>query len=109
MRLEHLSSAAIALAPGERLRVDTGCLVVLQPTVDYDVQYVGQIKSALFGGEGLFFVSLTGPGRVWPQSLPLSPLADRLYKAAPQHGSHREEGSVLDRAFGLGNLFDGDG
>lgn len=97
---------AVELAAGEKLRVDTGCLVALQPSVDYDIQYVGKIKTALFGGEGLFFVSLTGPGRVWLQSLPLSRLADRITKAAS--GSRREEGSVLDRAFGLGNLLDGD-
>ena len=99
---------ALDLAPGETLRVDTGCLVALQPSVDYDVQYVGKIKTALFGGEGVFFVKLTGPGKVWLQSLPLSRLADRIYKAAPQHGSRREEGSILDKAFGLGNLLDGD-
>lgn len=96
---------ALDLAPGETLRVDTGCLVALQPSVDYDIQYVGKIKTALFGGEGLFFVKLTGPGKVWLQSLPLSRLADRIYKAAPQTGSRREEGSILG---GLGNLLDGD-
>ncbi|MFN0244335.1 MAG: TIGR00266 family protein [Planctomycetota bacterium] len=97
---------ALDLQPGEKLRVDTGCLVALQPTVDYDIQFVGGIKTALFGGEGLFFVSLTGPGRVWLQSLPLSRLAGRIMKAAS--GNRKEEGSVLDRAFGLGNLLDGD-
>jgi uncharacterized protein (TIGR00266 family) len=101
---------ALDLAPGESLRVDTGCLVALQPSVDYDIQYVGKIKTALFGGEGVFFVKLTGPGKVWLQSLPLSRLADRIYKAAPQNGGRRkEEGSILDGAFGLGNLLDGDG
>jgi len=99
---------ALELAPGETLRVDTGCLVALQPSVDYDVQYVGKIKTALFGGEGVFFVKLTGPGKVWLQSLPLSRLADRIYKAAPKNGSRKEEGSILDKAFGLGNLLDGD-
>jgi uncharacterized protein (TIGR00266 family) len=98
----------VDLEPGEKLRVDTGCLVALQPTVDYDVQFVGGIKTALFGGEGLFFATLSGPGRVWLQSLPLSRLADRIYKAAPQTGGKRVgEGSVLDRALGLGNLIDG--
>jgi uncharacterized protein (TIGR00266 family) len=97
----------VELKPGERLRVDTGCLVALQPGVDYDIQFVGGIKTALFGGEGLFFATLTGPGRVWLQSLPLSRLADRIYKAAPQTGRRREEGSVLDRALGLGDLIDG--
>jgi uncharacterized protein (TIGR00266 family) len=92
------------LAAGETLRVDTGCLVALQPSVNYDVQLVGGIKTALFGGEGLFFATLTGPGRVWLQSLPLSRLADRIYKAIPSLGKGRtEEGSVLD-SFGLGGI-----
>jgi uncharacterized protein (TIGR00266 family) len=98
----------LELAPGETLRVDTGCLVALQQSVTYDVQFVGKVKTALFGGEGLFFATLTGPGKVWLQSLPLSRLADRIYKAAPQTGSRKDEGSVLDKAFGLGNLIDGD-
>jgi uncharacterized protein (TIGR00266 family) len=94
------------LMPGQVLRVDTGCLVALQPSVNYDIQFVGKIKTALFGGEGLFFASLTGPGRVWLQSLPFSRLADRVYKAAPgAFGSRREEGSILG---GLGGLLDGD-
>jgi uncharacterized protein (AIM24 family) len=95
---------ALELAQGETLRVDTGCLVALQPSVDYDIQYVGKLKTALFSGEGLFFAKLTGPGRVWLQSLPLSRLANRIYKAAPQTGSRKEEGSLLG---GLGNLLDG--
>ena len=96
------------LGPGETLRVDTGCLVALLPSVSYDIQFVGKVKSALFGGEGIFFATLTGPGRVWLQSLPLSRMADRIYAAAPQTGGWRkEEGSVLDRAFGLGDLIDG--
>jgi uncharacterized protein (TIGR00266 family) len=95
------------LGPGETLRVDTGCLVALQPSVHYDIQFVGKVKTALFGGEGLFFATLQGPGRVWLQSLPLSRLADRIYKAAPQTGGRRrEEGSVLDAAFGLGRMID---
>jgi uncharacterized protein (TIGR00266 family) len=99
---------ALDLAPGQTLRVDTGCLVALQPSVNYDVQFVGKVKTALFGGEGLFFATLTGPGKVWLQSLPLSRLADRIYKAAPRLGKGRKgEGSVLD-GFGLGNLIDGD-
>lgn len=97
------------LGPGETLRVDTGCLVALQPSVSYDVQLVGGVKTALFGGEGLFFATLTGPGHVWLQSLPFSRLADRIYKAAPQTGGGRKgEGSVLDVVGGLGNLIDGD-
>src|SRR5437773_4150459 len=93
------------LGPGELLRVDTGCLVALQPTVDYDIEYVGKIKSALFGGEGLFFATLRGPGHVWLQSLPLSRLARRIVAAAPQTGrSGREEGSVLGT---LGDILGG--
>ncbi len=74
------------LAPGETMRVDTGCLVALQPSVNYDIQFVGGIKTALFGGEGIFFATLQGPGRVWLQSLPLSRMADRIYcrRAAEQ-------------------------
>ena len=95
------------LAPGETLRVDTGCLVAFQPSVTYDIQMVGGLKSALFGGEGLFFTTLRGPGKVWLQSLPFSRLASRIYAAAPQTGGRRrEEGSILG---GLGNLLDGDG
>jgi uncharacterized protein (TIGR00266 family) len=96
------------LGPGETMRVDTGCLVALQPSVNYDIQFVGKVKTALFGGEGIFFAALTGPGRVWLQSLPFSRLADRIYAAAPQTGAWRkEEGSVLDRAFGIGDIIDG--
>ncbi len=94
------------LAPGETLRVDTGCVVAYQNTVDFDIQYVGKIKSALFGGEGLFFATLRGPGRLWLQSLPLSRMADRIIAASPAAGgSRREEGSILG---GLGGLLDGD-
>jgi uncharacterized protein (TIGR00266 family) len=97
------------LAPGQTLRVDTGCLVALQPSVSYDVQLVGGVKTALFGGEGLFFATLTGPGHVWLQSLPLSRLADRISKAIPGIGRSRKgEGSVLDAVGGLGNVIDGD-
>jgi len=96
---------SIELARGETLRVDTGCLVALQPSVDYDVQFVGKVKTALFGGEGLFFAKLTGPGHVWLQSLPLSRLAGRIYRAAPQtRGGRKGEGSILG---GLGDLIDG--
>ena len=95
------------LKQGETLRVDTGCLVAIQPSVSYDIQYVGKLKTALFGGEGLFFATLKGPGQVWLQSLPFSRLASRIYAAAPQTGGRRrEEGSLLG---GLGNLLDGDG
>lgn len=96
------------LGPGETLRVDTGCLVALQPSINYDIQFVGGIKTALFGGEGIFFATLQGPGRVWLQSLPLSRMADRIYSAAPQSkGWRKEEGSILDRVGGLGDLIDG--
>jgi len=95
------------LAAGEILRVDTGCIVAMQPSVNYDIQMVGGLKTALFGGEGLFFATLQGPGKVWLQSLPFSRLASRIYAAAPQTGGRRrEEGSLLG---GLGNLLDGDG
>jgi len=95
------------LAPGEQLRVDTGCLVALQPSVTYDIQLVGGVKTALFGGEGLFFATLTGPGRVWLQSLPFSRLAGRIYAAAPQTGGRRQgEGSLLG---GLGDMVMGSG
>ncbi len=94
------------LAPGETLRVDTGCIVGFQPTIDYDIQLVSGIKTALFGGEGLFFATLRGPGKIWLQSLPLSRLAGRIVAAAPQTGrGGRGEGSVLG---GLGRVLDGD-
>jgi uncharacterized protein (TIGR00266 family) len=94
------------LGPGEMLRVDTGCIVGFQPSITYDIQRAGNIKSMLFGGEGFFFATLQGPGRVWLQSLPLSRLAARIYAAAPQTGGRgREEGSLLG---GLGRMLDGD-
>jgi len=97
---------SIDLAPGEEHRVDTGCLVAMQPSVTYDIRTVPGIKTALFGGEGLFFVSLTGPGRVVLQTMPFSRLADRIIAASPRGGgSRREEGSMLG---GLGALLDGD-
>jgi uncharacterized protein (TIGR00266 family) len=90
------------LKPGELLRVDTGCIVAFQPTVDYDIQLVGGIKTAFFGGEGLFFATLRGPGKVWLQSLPLSRLAGRILSAAAPGGA-QGEGSVLG-GVGLGGL-----
>src|SRR5688572_11476972 len=94
------------LAAGEVVRVDTGCIVAFQPAVHYEIEYVGKIKSALFGGEGLFFATLRGPGRIWLQSLPLSRLANRIISAVPRLGrGGREEGSLLG---GLGGLLDGD-
>jgi uncharacterized protein (TIGR00266 family) len=95
-----------SLKPGETLRVDTGCIVAFQPSVSYDIQFVGKVKTALFGGEGLFFATLQGPGKVWLQSLPLSRLANRIIAASPAAGgSSKGEGSILG---GLGGLLDGD-
>lgn len=93
------------LEAGETLKVDTGCLVALEKTVDYDIQYVGNIKSAIFGGEGIFFASLTGPGTVWLQSLPFSRLAGRVYDAMPKGGGGKSigEGSLLGT---VGSLFE---
>ena len=94
------------LGPGETLRVDTGCLVALIPSVTYDIQFVGGLKTAIFGGEGLFFATLRGPGKVWLQSLPLSRMANRIIAAVPGVArGGREEGSILG---GLGSLLDGD-
>ena len=94
------------LQPGETLLVEAGCLVAYTQSVNFEIQFVGGVKTALFGGEGLFYAALTGPGRVWLQSLPLSRMADRIYKAAPAAGgSRRGEGSILG---GLGDLLDGD-
>ncbi|MEL6122129.1 MAG: TIGR00266 family protein [Bacteroidota bacterium] len=95
------------LEVGEHLRVDTGCLVGFTEEVDYDIEYVGGIKNAVFGGEGLFFASLVGPGRVWIQTLPISRLADRILRNARGYTSGgKGEGSILG---GLGDLLDGDG
>lgn len=91
------------LLPGEVLRVDTGCIVGFTHTVDYDIQFVGGIKNTIFGGEGLFFATLRGPGKAWIQSLPISRLAGRL--ASYSSGARKEEGSILG---GLGNMLDGD-
>ena len=92
------------LAAGETLRVDTGCIVAFQPTVDFDIQYVGKVKSAIFGGEGLFFATLRGPGKIWLQSLPLSRLANRIILSAPAAGGRSTgEGSLLGAGL-LGGL-----
>lgn len=93
------------LGAGETLRVDTGCLVAFQPSVQYDIKFVGGIKNTLFGGEGLFFALLTGPGEVWLQSLPFARLADRIHATGGVAGKRREEGGILG---GLGGLLDGD-
>ena len=97
----------MTLGPGERLKVDTGCLVALDPTVDYDIVRVGGIKTSLFGGEGLFFAALTGPGRVWLQTLPFSRLADRIHSAykGDREDVKRDMGGMLG---GLGDLIGGD-
>jgi uncharacterized protein (AIM24 family) len=94
------------LQMGEILRVDTGCLVGFTKDVDYDIEFVGGIKNTLFGGEGIFFATLRGPGTVYIQSLPFTRLADRIIASAPKAGgSSREEGSLLG---GLGRMLDGD-
>jgi len=90
--------------PGETLRVDTGCIVAYTKDIDYDIQYVGGVKNMIFGGEGVFFATLKGPGEVWLQTLPISRLASRVL--AFSRGQRKEEGSILG---GLGNLLDGDG
>ncbi len=94
------------LAEGQFISVDTGCLAAMSPTVDFNIEFVRGIKSALFGGEGLFFATLRGPGSVFLQSLPLSRLADRIVSSATRLGGKRKgEGSILG---GLGDLLDGD-
>ncbi len=90
-----------SLASGESLRVDTGCLVAFLPTVDYDIQFVGGFKNALFGGEGLFFAKLTGPGLVYLQTLPFSRLADRIVRAS--YGGKEEGGIGIGSIFGSGD------
>jgi uncharacterized protein (AIM24 family) len=98
--------AKIELQSGQLIKVDTGCIVGFTQNVDYDIQFVGGIRNTIFGGEGLFFATLKGPGTVYIQSLPFSRLASRVWDAAPQGGGkHKEEGSLLG---GLGNLLDGD-
>ena len=99
------------LQAGQTLLIDTGCVVAMTPNVNFEIQYVGKIKTALFGGEGLFFAKVTGPGTVWLQSLPFSRLASRVFAAAPQRGGSREEGSVLGGVGGgglLGGILSGD-
>jgi uncharacterized protein (TIGR00266 family) len=92
------------LQPGQVLMVDTGCVVAYTPNVNFEIQFVGKVKTALFGGEGLFFAKMTGPGTIWLQSLPFSRLASRVFAAAPQRGGSREEGSVLGGIAGGGLL-----
>ncbi|MGL4991280.1 MAG: TIGR00266 family protein [Sarcina sp.] len=92
-----------SLVQGEKLKVDTGCLVAMTRNINYDIEFVGGIKNSLFGGEGIFFATLTGPGDVWVQSLPFSRLASKIFASAPQTGGKDVgEGSILG---GIGNLF----
>ncbi len=94
------------LKPGEQLRVDTGCLVAMQSTVDYDIRTVPGIKNALFGGEGIFLVHLTGPGKVILQTLPFARMADKIIAASRMGGGQRRgEGGVLGP---LGDILSGD-
>jgi uncharacterized protein (TIGR00266 family) len=90
---------------GEKLKIDTGCIVAFTSGVNYDIEFIGGIKNTLFGGEGMFYATLTGPGKVWIQSLPISRLASRILSYGSV-GGRKEEGSILG---GLGNLLDGDG
>ncbi|MDR2122009.1 MAG: TIGR00266 family protein [Flavobacteriaceae bacterium] len=92
------------LREGETLKIDTGCIVGFTGNTTYDIQFVGGIKNTIFGGEGIFFATLTGPGRVWIQTLPISRLAGRILRYATIN--RKEEGSILGK---FGNLLDGDG
>ncbi len=92
------------LEPGQTLKVDTGCLVGFTRGVQYDIQFIGGIRNSVFGGEGLFFATLRGPGTVWIQTLPVSRLASRILSYATTQ--RKEEGSILGT---LGNMIDGDG
>ena len=92
------------LAAGEILKVDTGCVVAYTPGIDFDIEFIRGVRNWMFGGEGLFFAKMTGPGKVWLQSLPISRLAGRIFQYAPQRGGRKEEGSILGS---LGNLLDG--
>ncbi|MDR1876998.1 MAG: TIGR00266 family protein [Flavobacteriaceae bacterium] len=88
----------------ETIKIDTGCIVGFTGSTNYDIQFVGGIKNTIFGGEGVFFATLTGPGKVWIQTLPISRLAGRILKYATVN--RKEEGSILGK---FGNLLDGDG
>ncbi|NLV16567.1 MAG: TIGR00266 family protein [Syntrophomonadaceae bacterium] len=105
----HAGGAIIKkeLASGETLKLDTGCLVALTKTVNYDVQFSGDVKTALFGGEGLVLATLTGPGTVWLQSLPFSRMADRIISAGQKGGRGKEESSILGSK-GIGTFFSND-
>ncbi|WP_370000043.1 TIGR00266 family protein [Winogradskyella sp.] len=99
------TTAVKTLAAGETLRVDTGCIIGFTKDIDYDIEFVGGIKNSIFGGEGLFFAKLRGPGKVYIQSLPFSRLAGRILASVPRGGKSKGEGSILG---GLGDLLDGD-
>jgi uncharacterized protein (AIM24 family) len=100
------TTATKELAAGEKMKVDTGCIIGFDQTVNYDIEFIGGIKNTLFGGEGLFFATLTGPGTVFVQSLPFSRLAGKVLAAAPRGGGKgKGEGSILG---GIGDLLDGD-
>ena len=107
MAFVHAGGTVIekTLLPGDMLKVDTGCIVSFTSSVEYDIQFVGGIKNTFFGGEGVFFATLRGPGKVWIQSLPISRLASRIISYGSV-GGRKEEGGILG---GLGNLIDGDG
>ncbi len=92
------------LQAGEILKIDTGCIVAFTQNIDYDIQWVGGVKNTIFGGEGLFFAQLRGPGKVWIQTLPISRLASRILSYGTAVGGRKEEGGILG---GLGNLLDG--
>jgi uncharacterized protein (TIGR00266 family) len=100
------TTARKELKAGEVLRVDTGCIIGFTKDIDYDIEFVGGIKNTIFGGEGLFYARLQGPGIVYIQSLPFSRLAGRVWASAPQGGGKQKgEGSILG---GIGNILDGD-
>jgi uncharacterized protein (AIM24 family) len=99
------TTAEKTLAAGETLRVDTGCIIGFTQGIDYDIEFVGGIKNSIFGGEGLFFARLQGPGKVYIQSLPFSRLAGRVLASVPRGGKSKGECSILG---GLGDLLDGD-
>jgi TIGR00266 family protein len=98
------------LYPGEKLRIDTGCLVALTGEVDYNIEFIRGVKNAFFGGEGIFFATVTGPGSVWVQSLPFSRLADKVLSSAVRHGggSRKDESGLFNMIGGIGNLLNGD-
>jgi uncharacterized protein (AIM24 family) len=111
MSVGFFGGEGFIMQPGQTLMIDTGCVVAYTPNVNFEIQYVGKIKTALFGGEGLFFAKMTGPGTVWLQSIPFSRLASRIFAAAPQMGGSKEQGSVLGAVAGgavLGGIFGDD-